>query len=198
MAPASRPRTIDAHGVMKPQAGVMATRPATAPEAAPTLVGLPSRNFSTTIQPPSAAAVATWVFMNAMTGETVGAERGTGVEAEPAEPQQTGAEQDQRHVVRTHRVLLEADPLAEHDAQGQGRGTGVDVDRRTTGEVLDAGLAFRRPQRGQPARLAAECAEVEHPVRDREVDDGRPERGEDRPAQELRPVGDRSRRSAPG
>jgi hypothetical protein len=50
---------------MKPQHGVMATRPATAPEDAPTSVGLPSRIHSTMIQPSSAAAVATWVFTNA-------------------------------------------------------------------------------------------------------------------------------------
>ena len=36
----------------------MATRPATAPEAAPTAVGLPSLSFSTIAQPRMAAAVA--------------------------------------------------------------------------------------------------------------------------------------------
>src|SRR5664279_3075254 len=65
-APAIRPSRIEVSGVRNAHAGVMATRPATAPEAAPTLVGLPSLIFSTTIQAPSAAAVATWVFMNAM------------------------------------------------------------------------------------------------------------------------------------
>ena len=50
---------------MNPQAGVMATRPATAPEATPRLVAWPSRSFSTTIQAPAATAVAIWVFMNA-------------------------------------------------------------------------------------------------------------------------------------
>src|SRR3989440_7395756 len=63
-APATRPRTTDAHGAMYPQAGVIATRPATAPEDAPTMVGLPLIH-STMIQPSSAAAVAHWVFTNA-------------------------------------------------------------------------------------------------------------------------------------
>src|SRR5215470_4508691 len=43
----------------------MATRPATAPDAAPRIVGLPSLNCSTTIQPINAAAVATVVVVNA-------------------------------------------------------------------------------------------------------------------------------------
>src|SRR2546423_3527403 len=63
-APATRPRITDAPGVMKPQAGVIATRPATAPEDAPTMVGRPLIH-STMIQPSSAAAVAHWVFTNA-------------------------------------------------------------------------------------------------------------------------------------
>src|SRR6266511_2242301 len=50
---------------MKPQHGVIATRPATAPEDAPTMVGLPSRIHSTMIQPSSAAAVATCVLTKA-------------------------------------------------------------------------------------------------------------------------------------
>ena len=37
---------------------------------------------------------------------------GTGIEAEPAEPQQTGAEHDQGQVVRPHRIALPAEPLA--------------------------------------------------------------------------------------
>src|SRR3954451_23295427 len=52
-------------GATKPQAGVMATRPATAPDEAPTRVGLPSRSHSTTHQPIRAAAVASWVLTNA-------------------------------------------------------------------------------------------------------------------------------------
>src|SRR3954470_2821373 len=50
-APATRPRTTEASGLMNPHDGVIATRPATAPDEAPTMVGLPSRIHSTTIQP---------------------------------------------------------------------------------------------------------------------------------------------------
>ena len=63
--PATIPMARDPAGLTKPEAGVMATRPATAPDAAPRLVACPSRSFSTSSQPSIAAAVATWVFMNA-------------------------------------------------------------------------------------------------------------------------------------
>src|SRR3989440_6504065 len=63
-APVTRPRTTEAAGEMKPQAGVIATRPATAPEDAPTIVGRPLIH-STMTQPSRAAAVAHWVLTNA-------------------------------------------------------------------------------------------------------------------------------------
>ena len=68
-------------------------------------------------------------------GGVVGGERRAGVEAEPAEPEQAGAEHDQGEVVRPHRVAPPADPLAQHDGQQQTGDTGVDVDGRATGEV---------------------------------------------------------------
>ena len=49
----------------KPAQGVMATSPATAPDAAPRVVGLPSLMRSTTIQPSMAAEAARKVFMTA-------------------------------------------------------------------------------------------------------------------------------------
>ena len=63
--PAMAPSRIAKNGVSDPHAGVMATRPATAPDAAPTEVGLPSLIFSTTSQANSAAAGATMVLTKA-------------------------------------------------------------------------------------------------------------------------------------
>ena len=123
----------------------------------------------------------------------VGTQGRAGVEPEPAEVQQAGAEQHQRQAVRLHLGLGPAHALAQHDRQGQAGGTGVDVDRGSTGEVLDA-------QAGEPAVADAVelgAAEVEHPVRDREVHDRDPDGGEDAPGQELGAVGDRHPRSAP-
>src|SRR5262249_13758150 len=65
IAPATRPIAIPPSGLTKAQAGVMATSPATAPEAAPIVVGLPSRNCSTSSQPRTPAQVATVVVVNA-------------------------------------------------------------------------------------------------------------------------------------
>src|ERR1700675_3065429 len=52
-------------GVTKPAAGVIATRPATAPEAAPSTVGLPRELHSVSIQPSAAAAAAVLVVVKA-------------------------------------------------------------------------------------------------------------------------------------
>src|SRR5215831_1168270 len=65
MMPATAPIAMAAIGVTKPAAGVMATRPATAPEAAPSTVGLPRVDHSVNIQPRAAAAAAVLVVVKA-------------------------------------------------------------------------------------------------------------------------------------
>src|SRR5262245_57110880 len=65
MMPATAPITMDAMGVTNPAAGVIATSPATAPDAAPSTVGLPRELHSVSIQASAAAAVAVFVVMNA-------------------------------------------------------------------------------------------------------------------------------------
>src|SRR5687767_11327386 len=57
--------TMAAHGSTNPAAGVMATSPATAPVAAPIVVGFPCFITSGISQPSTAAAVATCVAANA-------------------------------------------------------------------------------------------------------------------------------------
>ena len=56
---------IEPIGLTQPAHGVIATRPATAPDAAPSAVDFPYRSFSTTIQPSSAVAVAVLVLTQA-------------------------------------------------------------------------------------------------------------------------------------
>src|SRR6185312_15225968 len=63
------PTAIAPIGVTAPQAGVMATRPVMAPEAAPTPVTWPSLNFSTASQASVAAQVATNVVTMTMAAE---------------------------------------------------------------------------------------------------------------------------------
>src|ERR1700733_10941755 len=64
--PAAMPMTSEPPGSTKPDAGVIATRPATAPEAAPSTEGLPLVIHSANIQPSAAAAVAICVTDIAM------------------------------------------------------------------------------------------------------------------------------------
>src|SRR5580693_7326008 len=64
--PATTPMTTAAVGPTKPDAGVMATKPATAPEAIPSTLGLPLLTHSANIQASAAAAVAIWVANMAM------------------------------------------------------------------------------------------------------------------------------------
>ena len=66
ITPAATPMTIEPPGSTKPEAGVIATRPATAPEIAPSTDGLPLAIHSANIQPSAAAAVAICVTVIAM------------------------------------------------------------------------------------------------------------------------------------
>ena len=95
-------------------------------------------------------------------GDAVRGERGPGVEAEPAEPQDAGADQRQRQRVRRHRVLRPAASPAEHEDRGQRGDAGVDVHDGAAGEVERAPL--EEPAVGR-----------EHPVRDRRVHEHRPQ-----------------------
>src|SRR5688572_32739624 len=64
MSAAMTPMAIEPIGPTQPQAGVIATRPATAPEAAPSIVGEPLTIHSPSIQARVAAAVASSVLVN--------------------------------------------------------------------------------------------------------------------------------------
>src|SRR2546426_4161488 len=55
-----------AMGLTKPEAGVMATRPATEPEMAPSTLGFPLRSHSATAQPRAAAAAPKCVATKAL------------------------------------------------------------------------------------------------------------------------------------
>src|SRR5919198_1411180 len=57
--------TMDARGSTYPEAGVMATNPATAPEAAPSTVGFPRMAHSLNIQASVAEAAAVFVTVKA-------------------------------------------------------------------------------------------------------------------------------------
>src|SRR5579862_6995896 len=64
--PAASPMITAALGLTNPEAGVMATSPATAPEQIPSTLGLPFNSHSVNIQASAATAVATCVTRNAI------------------------------------------------------------------------------------------------------------------------------------
>src|SRR5512147_2019240 len=66
MAPARSPMTRALSGATNPEAGVIATSPATHPDAAPRTVGLPLWIHSANTQDRVAAAAAEWVATNAL------------------------------------------------------------------------------------------------------------------------------------
>src|SRR5918998_4724301 len=65
-SPAMKPTASADIGETNPAAGVMPTRPATAPEMAPSTVGLPLRTHSPSIQPSVAAAAPKCVATKAL------------------------------------------------------------------------------------------------------------------------------------
>ena len=96
---------------------------------------MPSRIFSVASQASDAAAVATMVLIQA-TAAVLPAPS-----AEPAlkpnQPNHSRPAPSMTSVRLCGRIglLAEADPLAEHERQREAGGTGVDVHRRTAGEV---------------------------------------------------------------
>ena len=159
--PAPRPMRIDAAGVTKPAAGVIATRPATAPAAAPSTVGVPVCSQLTVIQVSAAMAAAMLVTTKAEAARPLAPRALTGIEAEPAEPEQAGAEDGHRQVVRLDRRLDQPGAAAEDQRGDQGRDAAREMDDGAAGEVERAEV--EQPAIGRP-----------DPVGERGVDEGRP------------------------
>ena len=114
---------------------MIATSPATAPEAAPSIDGLPCTTCSTSAQLTAAAAVATKVLMKA-TAVTPLASR-----LEPAlKPNQPTHSSEAPIIVMVSECggigsLAVADALADHQAADQPGDAGIDVDDGAAGEV---------------------------------------------------------------
>ena len=172
--PAATPIASAPTGPTKPEAGVMATRPATAPEQMPTTVGLPRSTHSTNIQVNAAIAVAIWVTVMAMPACM------SAVTAEPAlKPNQPTHSSDAPMKVRTTlwaRTGVLA--LAEHEARNKPGDAGVDVNDCAAGEVehLEPCVVVRGVQ---------DAVGAPHPMRDRRIDEDRPQPDEPQHGREL-------------
>jgi hypothetical protein len=91
--PATRPMITAGVGPTKPEAGVIATRPATAPDAMPSTLGLPLANPFGEHPRQRRSCRSDLRSRHGHAGAAIGGDGGTGVEAEPAHPQQRGADQ---------------------------------------------------------------------------------------------------------
>ncbi len=179
--PAMTPTAIAPSGETDEQAGVIATRPATAPDAAPRRGRLAVPDLLDEQPADHRGRGGDHRVDERDGGEIAGGQRGAGVEPEPAEPQQ---------------ARRRASPTARLCGRIGSRGH----PRRLPMTIASASAAApalmctavppaksMRPELrvGDPAadRVGGdEPVEREHPVGDREVHDRRPEAGEDQPA----------------
>ncbi len=148
--PATRP-IANAPGMPTlPAAGVIATRPATAPDAAPSIDGLPLKIHSANVHASTAHAVARYVLRNASAADAFASS------AEPAlKPNQPNHSSEAPIIVIVRLCgvidfLAVAEALADEIGADQAGDAGVDVHDRAAGEVERAHLpdvARRRVQR---------------------------------------------------
>ena len=92
--------------------------------------------------------------------ERAGRECRTGVEAEPAEPQQTRTEDGHGHVVRIH-LLVARPALADDECDDECGDAGRDVDDGATREVKRAHLV--QPATGRPDHVGQRRVDEERP-----------------------------------
>ena len=78
-------------------------------------------------------------------GARVGAERRAAVEAEPADPQQPGADHRQRQIVGREILGAVAAPRAEHESGDQPGDAGIEMHHRAAGEIEHARRLPRNP-----------------------------------------------------
>ena len=152
--PPPRPIRIAEVGVTKPAAGVIATRPATAPAAAPSTLGWPLCAQAHGHPGQRAHRSRRVGRHEGVARQAVRGQRAARVEAEPAEPEQARAQHRHRQVVRLHLLLAQADPVAEHRRRDQRRDAGGDVHDGAAREVERAELAQPAARRPRPSARA--------------------------------------------
>ena len=125
----------------------------------------------------------------------IGLERGTGVETEPAHPQQRRTDHSQRQRVRRHRFAAQANTLADDVGTHQAGDRGIDVDHGAACEVerafleqpaRDSGRLFSGSGIGERIRTRPE---PDH-VRDRQIREGEPQDHEQHHGRELDALGE--------
>ena len=193
--PAMRPMAKAPGMPTLPAAGVIATRPATAPEAAPSIEGLPLNIHSKNVQESTAQAVARNVFMNASTAKLLASSALPALKPNQPNHSSDGADHGHGQVVRRHLLLAEADALAHQVGAHQARDAGVDVHHRAAREVEraplpdHAGLGVELVD-DLGVRVRVRAHPEPHHVRDRRVGEREPQHHEDQHRGELHALGE--------
>src|SRR5262249_39975835 len=138
IAPAIRPMTTPCQGSTKPDAGVMAPRPAMAPVITPSTDGFPRVHHSRNIQVSAPVEAARCVAVIAKAARAAGPGPRAAVEAEPAAREQARADPRQRQVVGCEIVRAVAVAFAEHVSRDQTGNARVEVDDGAAGKIENA------------------------------------------------------------
>src|SRR5213595_1551445 len=104
-------------GLTKPAAGVMATKPATAPEMAPSALGLPLRSHKRAGR------------------EIASSQRTSRIKAEPTHPEEASSDEAEHDAMRRHRFAGIAETASQINCTDQGRDSRSDVHDRAAGEI---------------------------------------------------------------
>ena len=139
---------------MKPPAGVIPTQPTMIAVAAPIAVTCRPRIRSSTNQATSVHAGRQQRVREREHAGVAGREAAAAVEAEPAEPQQAGAEQHVDRVVRQQRLAPVVLARADDERRRQRREAGAHLDRHAAGEVERPALGSQPPPKAQCASTA--------------------------------------------
>ena len=146
-------------GATNPAAGVIATNPATQPDATPSTLGLPRCHHSTNIHASVAAAEAMCVFTNAVPANPFAPSALPPLNPNQPNHRMPAAKDRQRHVVRFQ--LAVAAPRSQNQRRNQRGNARTDVHDR----------AARKIERAQVAEPAAHAPD---PVANRIVNQRRP------------------------
>ena len=123
-------------------------------------------------------------------GQGAAIERAAGIEAEPADPEQSRANEREHDVVRWHRLMRKAAALAEDERADERGGAGADVDDGAAGKVEHGQMTAERP-------IEVTTFPPDH-VRERAVNERQPEHHEQHEGAEFHPLrkgtGDERRR----
>ena len=103
-------------------------------------------------------------------GQRRGAQRASGVETKPADPEHAGSDKAENQTVRHHPFLRVAAAFPDHDGRQEGRKAGRDVDDRASREV-----EYRNPATEERIQVATFAP---NHVRDRDIHKEKPEHRE--------------------